>query len=124
MTKAREGLLDLFITAASPLSIEELHASLRRRRIRVDISTVYREVEFFKEEGLLAEILIEKKRLLEWKSKAHHHHLYCRNCESIQEMEMEGELETLEKNIQKKARFKVENHALEFFGLCASCHAH
>ena len=122
MTRVRESLLDLFLTVKAPLSIEEAQARLKRRKIPANTSTVYREMDFLQNEGALKEVLLEDgKRRFEWALGEHHHHLYCQNCESIEDIEMDNELQELERSIQKKKNFKISSHTLEFSGLCSKC---
>lgn len=124
MTKNRSALLELFLNEEHPMSVEEIQKKLKRKRITSNISTLYRELDFLKKEDVIQEVkLQEQRRYFELSFKTHHHHLVCRNCEAIEEMEMDNELETLEKIIQKKRKFKIESHILEFFGLCSKCSA-
>lgn len=122
MTKVREALLDLFMTEKAPLSVEEVQKRLSRRKLKADPSTLYREMDFLLTEGFLKEVILDgPKRRFEWTHRDHHHHLYCQKCKKIDEVEMDGELAALESAIQKKKKFKITSHTLEFFGLCAHC---
>ena len=47
--------------------------------------------------------------------------LVCTNCHEIKCVQMESDLERLEKKIQKTHNFRVKNQVLEFFGLCSEC---
>lgn len=122
MTKNRAALLDLFLKEELPLSADELLKKLKRKRLTLDPSTLYRELDFLLQEGVIQEVkLQEKKRRFELSFKDHHHHLVCENCESIEEVEMDGELESLERSLRRKTGFKTHSHILEFFGLCKKC---
>ncbi|QQR54625.1 transcriptional repressor [Candidatus Peregrinibacteria bacterium] len=122
MTQNRVALLELFLKEAHPLSAEKLLKKLKQKRITLDPSTLYRELEFLNKENVIHEVQFqEKKRHFELSFKKHHHHLYCLKCEHIEEVEMEGELEQIEKKLARRSRFKIQSHRLEFFGLCARC---
>lgn len=122
MTKIREALLDLFMKGKGPLSIEEVAKKFKRRSLEADTSTLYREIDFLLKENFLQEVMLEgSKRRFEWTHKEHHHHLYCQKCHRIEEMEMDNELASLEAAIQKKKKFKITSHTLEFFGFCNAC---
>lgn len=122
MTKNREALLDLFMTEKSPLSVDEIQKRLKRRHIEADPSTLYREMDFLLTEGFLKEVILDgPKRRFEWTHRDHHHHLYCEKCHRIDEVEMDNELAELQASIQKKKKFQITSHTLEFFGLCSDC---
>lgn len=124
MTKNRAALLEIFLTEEHPLSAEEVLKKLKRKRLTINTSTLYRELEFLEKESVIQEVKLQgKKRLFELSFKKHHHHLYCLTCESIEEVEMDNELEALERSIQRRKKFKIQSHALEFFGLCVRCSA-
>lgn len=122
MTRVREALLELFMAETAPLSVEEVEARLKRRRITANPSTLYRELDFLRSENFLNEVILDgPKRRFEWSHREHHHHLYCQKCQRIEEVEMDNELAELQLSIQKKKGFKISSHTLEFFGLCKDC---
>jgi Fur family ferric uptake transcriptional regulator len=75
----------------------------------------------FLEKGVTRQIQFQEGRArYELANKKHHHHLICNSCGRIEEVE--GDLlENMELDIKKKKGFKVQSHALEFFGLCKNC---
>ena len=122
MTKNRTALLELFLTEEHPLSAEDALKKLKRKKVTSTLSTLYRELDFLKKEAVIQEVkLQEKKRFFELSFNKHHHHLVCVKCDNIQEMEMDNELEALERRIERKGKFKIQSHLLEFFGLCTKC---
>jgi Fur family ferric uptake transcriptional regulator len=75
----------------------------------------------FTEKGLTKQIqLQEGKFRYELATAAEHHHLVCTKCGDIQDIS-DCNIDGLEKDIEKKKKFKVTSHALEFFGLCSNC---
>jgi Fur family ferric uptake transcriptional regulator len=50
----------------------------------------------------------------------HHHHLICRNCSGVVEID-ECFPTALEKKIARKNGFTRMTHKLEFFGVCPEC---
>lgn len=49
-----------------------------------------------------------------------HHYLLCKKCRKVEEIEGEN-LHALEQKIQKEKKFQIEEHYLEFIGICAAC---
>ena len=58
--------------------------------------------------------------LLEEGDDGHHHHLVCRTCSQVVEIEDCFPAE-LEDRIARRNGFKSVTHRLEFFGLCPRC---
>jgi len=51
---------------------------------------------------------------------AHHHHLICRGCARV--VELDGcLLEEIEQRIARGNGFQAVSHRLEFFGFCPAC---
>ncbi len=123
MTKARQALLEIFATIHSPLSAQQLGENLRGRKIDVNKTTIYREIDFLVEQRIIREIdlLDGKKRYEILDEDSHHHHLVCTNCSSIQCVELPKDLEALERKISQEYSFKIDGHILEFFGRCHDC---
>ena len=122
LTKAREGIIRVFLKIKVPLSALDLNLQLEKLNIRVNKTTIYREIDFLKSQKIIRELPFGdgKKRFEKWPDN-HHHHLICISCDSIECIELKGCLEDEEKKILKKNNFKTIKHSLEFQGLCAKC---
>jgi len=90
------------------------------KKLSVNKTTVYRQLEKYVAEGKIIEVeLGDGKKRFELKNLDHHHHLICDVCGCIEDIELnEGGLMD---EINKKSKFKVEKHSLEFFGVCNKC---
>lgn len=122
ITRARTAIAGILMKNDSPISALELHAVLAKRNIAVNNVTVYRELALLEKEGFLHGVKLNdgvKRYCLA--SAGHHHHLVCTNCKGVQDFEMEHDLDSIEKKINKEASFTVQSHALEFYGLCGQC---
>jgi Fur family ferric uptake transcriptional regulator len=58
--------------------------------------------------------------LLQEGDDGHHHHLVCRNCSRVVELE-ECFGREFEQKIANQSGFKGVTHRLEFFGICPKC---
>lgn len=122
ITQAREALIDILLVNRHPLTVFELLAALKKRRINVNKTTVYREIEFLKTHKILHEIqFAERSKRYEIASDDHHHHLVCLNCDRVSDVKLSQELAREEQRIEKATGFKILNHSLEFFGICSTC---
>lgn len=89
-------------------------------KLKVNKSTVYRQIEKLIEDGKVIEVDFgDGKKRYELRSSHHHHHLVCRKCSTIKDVVLDEKL--IIKEFAKRTDFKVESHTLEFFGLCSKC---
>jgi len=122
ITKVRRAVLHIFETVSEPPSADELISALRRRKLVVNKTTVYRELDFLLAQRLIREIdLLEGKKRYELIDGSHHHHLVCLECRTIRCIEMDNDLDAVERDLLKRVGFQVKSHSLEFFGVCADC---
>lgn len=124
VTPARKKIVEIF-SDGNLVSANDLLIILHKKGLKVNKTTIYRELEFLLNKGLVKEIsLVGGKRYYESTMLEHHHHLICKNCRNSLEIKNNGLETDIKKIIQetkKKVGFKIEDHSLEFFGLCANC---
>lgn len=122
LTKTRIAILSGFLVANKPLSPCEIIESLEAQEIKVNKTTVYRELSFLLENNFIREVrLLEGKTALYELSNEHRHHLICLKCRRIQNLSADHQLCHQEKIINQKNDFKVLDHSLEFYGICKKC---
>lgn len=117
-TRQRDALRAVFEQSDRPLSVPELFDRASRTIDGLGMATVYRAINAFVEEGWLEPVDIpgEPSRY-ERGGKGHHHHFQCRSCERV--YDVGGCVENVRK--LAPARFRVQDHALTLYGVCASC---
>lgn len=122
ITKARVKIIEIFLGNPTPLLVEDISRLLKTKGVRANLTTVYREIDFLKDENLVKEIQFgEGKKRYEIKPDAHHHHLVCISCEKIDDVLLPHDLDRHEQKIAEQKKFQILNHSLEFFGRCANC---
>jgi Fur family transcriptional regulator, ferric uptake regulator len=119
ITKQRKEILQLL--TLFPQSVFEIYQSLRNKRIILDKVTIYRTLECLQKLGIVGKIQFnETSAKYELLSKNnHHHHLVCNSCGGVEDISF-NEHELLTK-VRKHSKFLVQNHTVEFFGLCGNC---
>ena len=123
-------MVDIFETARSPLSMQELQD--RAREARVPLSSLYRIVSDLVIANVLVRLEFEEGfarfELVEELAR-HHHHLVCVECGAVEDFEgpglpdLERAVDDAMRSIRRRHRFAVRNHRLDFFGTCATCGA-
>lgn len=122
MTLARRSVVRVIAEASGPLTVTEMLKLLKASRILVNKTTVYREVKFLESKDIVRSIQFdERNRRYEIVPVDHRHHLICTNCRKIEDVVLHHDLDHVEAALTKEKRFKVERHALEFYGVCGEC---
>lgn len=121
LTVARESIWNCFAQQKEPLDYSQILSYLNSRGINVNKTTIYRQLDYFQENGLIQELdLGEGKKRYEILSR-HHHHLLCTKCNKVECIEFEEDFSSQIVEISKSTNFKVTGHMLEFLGICEKC---
>jgi Fur family ferric uptake transcriptional regulator len=123
VTRSRKSILDVLRHNLRPFTPQDIAAALAPGRC--DLATIYRTLARFESLGLVQRVDLGDGRarfeLAENQPGGrHHHHLVCRGCSSIVEID-DCIPATLEENVARKHGFLQVTHRLEFFGLCPKC---
>ncbi len=122
VTKVRTALVTLLFEHALPLTISQMLDRLFDLSLPANKTTIYREMDFLKSQGIIQEVEFgDGKKRYEIVSDPHHHHVVCNNCGTIKDVVLEDDIAQEEKKIAHLTKFQVQNHSLEFFGLCPNC---
>jgi len=109
---------------------KEIYASLYRMYPGIGLTTVYRTLDLLVRMGLITKLTFgdgpSRYEFKAEKQKKHHHHLLCTNCGKIIDYSdfIDEELELTKKTevtLAKKYNFKVQDHNIEYYGLCEKC---
>jgi len=121
-TSQRQVILEEFLASDSHYSTEDLYLKLRAEHPRIGYATVHRTLKLFAECGIAAEHQFGdgQTRFEPVRGEEHHDHLVCTRCGLIIEFE-EPQIEKLQERVAEQHQFRIENHRLELYGLCASC---
>lgn len=106
-------------------SAQDVYSTLRSEGRLVGLSTVYRHLQSFADEGAADVIHTpdgEKTyRLCGTSSPTrHHHHLVCRRCGRAEEVEGRA-VERWASDVADKFGFTDVDHTVEVFGVCQDC---
>lgn len=119
-TRQREAILEVILAAEGPLTVAGILERCRQSVPRLGLATVYRTIGLLRETGSIIEVLLPgEEPHFEPAHRGHHHHFCCRACNRV------FELETCPVGIPAGSvlpgGFRVEDHHLTLYGLCAAC---
>jgi len=118
LTKPRKQILAAL--TFHPQSVVDIIRFLRKKKAPVDMTTIYRTLAVLLELGVVGKTkCYDNTTMFELLSEDHHHHLICNDCGSIEDISLDEHL--LMDQVNHQTKFQVQNHSLEFFGLCTSC---
>jgi Fe2+ or Zn2+ uptake regulation protein len=120
VTPTRSLILGVFAASAcKPINADELYHKLASHAL--NLVTIYRTLESFEKAGILKRVDLRKGSVYYELAEHHHHHIVCTECGKTESFEA-CEVGKLSKQILKQSSFKnINQHALEFFGVCRSC---
>jgi Fur family ferric uptake transcriptional regulator len=121
ITAQRTVLLELLRQSGGHLDADELYRRARKKKSRISLSTVYRNLQLFKRLGLIEEHhFIEEHHHYEVKSGTEHQHLLCVNCGKVVEFSCPLSRK-LKQDIGKRYDFDITGVEVRMTGLCSDC---
>jgi Fur family ferric uptake transcriptional regulator len=129
-TAPRESILGVLKRTSGHLSAKEIYASLYESRPGIGLTTVYRTLELLLGLGIVQKVTTgdgqSRYEIKSGNAEDHHHHLICTGCGRIinyrdfvrEELEL---VRRTEEALTKKYGFAIQDHNIEFLGLCEKC---
>ena len=121
-TGARRSIADLIAARNGPFTAADLVADARVRRLAIGRATVFRTLDVLADLHAVERIdLPTGEHAYVACEPAHHHHVVCSSCGASRDVEDAG-WRSVVRDIEKKTGYRIDDHRLELFGLCADCH--
>jgi len=121
-TPARARVVAATLRRDAPFSAEEVVREVAR--YGVGRATVFRTLELLVSIGALSRVhgIEEGGRCVRYTpcAPAHHHHLVCRSCGRVEEIDLAG-LDSKLARIARARGYAALGHTLEVAGICAEC---
>jgi len=124
-TMPRERILAHLDRKGTHPTPEDLYQGLKKKGYEIGLSTVYLNLQVLRDSGLLWEFKDQKGNTRYDGFNEQHHHLYCIQCGSIEDvmvMELpQFDSEPIKNAMEAKNGWFVEEARLEFRGVCPKC---
>lgn len=122
LTGPRLAILRVLRERRQPLSSKEVWSALPPGES--DLATIYRSLHLLEDLEMVRRFDlgdgVARYVLLDEPDDGHHHHLICRQCAEVIELD-ECFVEQAERQIARQSGYTGLTHRLEFFGLCPKC---
>jgi len=122
LTQQRKEIFKILLNTSQPVSANHIHNLLKNKLEKSRLSTVYRNLNTFKDLGIIKEIssVNNNKKLYELSiGNNHHHHLICTKCGEMEPLDCP--LEGYEDELKKKTDYKIIDHSINIYGICPDC---
>jgi len=122
ITASRRAVIQVLQEADAPLVPQDILERGGGLHPELGLTTVYRTV------ALLAEL--DLVRRVHWSdgchayvaaSPGHRHHVVCRECGRSVEFPGSDEVAALIADVERATDYRIEEHLLQLFGICAAC---
>lgn len=121
LTPQRRAVIGTFASSPDHLTPAAIYEKVHQERPDIGLVTIYRTLEILAKLGLICELHTGGSgRSYTIGAPEHHHHLICSSCGEV--VDFSGyDLSSLEKRLSRETGFEIEEHLLEFIGLCQNC---
>ena len=121
LTPQRIMILSAIENSKDHISAEEIYRQVTAKYPHVNISTVYRTLELLKSLNLVTETNLGEGRVRYHPAdKGHHHHLVCRECGAIIDLD-ESVVASLKIALLREHKFSADLRHLAILGRCVNC---
>ncbi len=122
LTPQRMAIAEFLSKNKDHPTVDEIHRNIQRRYPTMSVATVYSTLELFKELGEVQELSIRKRgKACFDPNPGLHHHLLCRNCGKILDIEFEHPSNCPIMGKESINGCKVEEVQAYLYGICSEC---
>jgi len=122
LTPQRRAVLKIIMGSDNHLTPEAIYQSVRDGHQNIGLTTIYRTINILSDLGLICEVHTagSGRSYLVRRPLEHHHHLVCSGCNRVVDFS-NCDLADIERKLSEGTGFKIEEHLLEFVGICPDC---
>jgi Fur family ferric uptake transcriptional regulator len=121
LTPQRKAVIKTIVRSQDHLTPAEIYQKLHKEHPNIGLVTIYRTLEILSEMELICELHAGGNcHSYTVSIPLHHHHIICSGCGKV--VDFTGyNLDGLERRLTSESGFRIDDHLLEFIGLCQTC---
>ncbi len=121
LTPQRLMILEAVAAQAGHLTVEDIHSRVVQQYPEISLSTIYRTLETLRDLGMVTQTDMGNGREeYHFAEQAHHHHLVCRKCGAVAELD-DSIMGPVAERLLQTHGFRAEITHFAIFGLCSEC---
>ncbi len=120
ITHQREVILEELRSVTSHPTADDLYDMVRQRLPRISLATVYRNLEWMTDQGMVQKIEVGGRQKRFDGNVEPHYHIRCMECGKVDDVELQ-QFRNIENRLVDERGYKVLGHRLEFMGICPVC---
>ncbi len=120
ITPQRHAILEYLIESMAHPTADDIYKALEGKFPNMSVATVYNNLRVFREVGLVKELTYGDSSSRFDFVTTEHYHVICDRCGKIVDFHYPG-LDEVEQLASHVTGFKVNNHRMEIYGVCADC---
>jgi len=101
-------------------TVDEVYDGVRKKLTRISKATVYKNLKFLSQKGLLEEVNVKGVTRFE-ANFVPHHHLICRKCGKMDDFQSEELFDYSMKIAEDIEGFSIDSMSTNFYGICKQC---
>jgi Fur family transcriptional regulator, peroxide stress response regulator len=86
----------------------------------ISLGTVYRNLQLLVDQGVLLERKIGNRPARYEANRHRHYHICCSECGVLEDLSVPYQ-EVLDRRVQRMVRYRLQEHRMEFYGVCPQC---
>ena len=110
----------IVVSAHDHPTAQTVYERARKRIPSISLGTVYRNLQLLVEQGLLLERKVGNRPARYEANRYRHYHVCCLQCGALEDLSVPYQ-EVLDRRVQKMVRYKLQEHRMEFYGICPQC---
>jgi len=121
LTPQRRAVIQTIASTQDHLTPAAIYGKVHQDHPGIGLVTIYRTLDILAKLELICELHAGGScHSYTIGASGHHHHLICSNCGGV--IDFTGyDLAELEQKLSRETGFEIEDHLLEFVGLCQNC---
>jgi len=121
MTKQRKTILKVLKNTNSHPTADTIYEEVKKEIPNISLGTVYRNLNLLADKGKITVINYANDQSHYDGNTENHYHFRCNNCGNVFDLELNLIDKKINSKVENNTDFIVDNHRLEFYGLCSTC---